>query len=89
MQIDELCGCPGPAAAISSGDVQLSLRWAERPTNALETDSSIEYMLGALPRAATCRDISAATSAQGLIEIGFDGYAIGALRWRTQRRCRG
>lgn len=66
---------PYPATEeVARVSMELSLRWAERSKKAHETDSALFGIVqgGMYP------DLRK-TSLEGLLEIGFDGYAIGGL----------
>lgn len=67
---------PYPAAEdIVRDSMQLSLRWAERSKTEFADNPN---SLFGIVQGGTYADLRA-ESAQGLIEIGFDGYAIGGL----------
>src|SRR6201994_3878667 len=76
MQLDECVRLPAERDDIARA-MQLSLRWAERCKRAFETAPE-GYMLFGIVQGG---DIPALRhdSAQGLIDIGFHGYAIGGL----------
>jgi queuine tRNA-ribosyltransferase len=76
MQMDECVRLPAGRDDIERA-MQLSLRWAERSKRAFETAPQ-GYMLFGIVQGG---DIPAMrqTSARGLVEIGFHGYAIGGL----------
>ena len=76
MQLDECVRLPAEHAEIDRA-MQLSLRWAERSKRAFESAPD-GYMLFGI---ALGGDVPALrhVSAQGLIDIGFHGYAIGGL----------
>jgi queuine tRNA-ribosyltransferase len=76
MQMDECVRLPAARDDIERA-MQLSLRWAERSKRAFETAPE-GYMLFGIVQGG---DIPAMrqTSARGLVEIGFHGYAIGGL----------
>jgi queuine tRNA-ribosyltransferase len=57
--------------------MQLSLRWAERSKRAFETAPE-GYMLFGIAQGGDVPELRRA-SAQGLVEMGFHGYAIGGL----------
>ena len=76
MQLDECIKLPNTARELERA-MQLSLRWAERCKRAFE---------GALPGRALFGIVQGgdetllrAASARALVDIGFDGYAIGGL----------
>src|SRR6195952_4131914 len=76
MQLDECVRLPAEHADIDRA-MQLSLRWAERCKRAFETAPD-GYMLFGIAQGGDVPALRRA-SAQGLIEIGFHGYAIGGL----------
>jgi queuine tRNA-ribosyltransferase len=75
MVLDECTTWPveKPAAAQS---MRLSLRWAERSKKAFRARSG--YGLFGIVQGSVFEDLRA-ESAKGLVEIGFDGYAVGGL----------
>ncbi|MDB5616462.1 tRNA guanosine(34) transglycosylase Tgt [Tardiphaga sp.] len=76
MQLDECVRLPAEQADIDRA-MQLSLRWAERCKRAFETAPD-GYMLFGIAQGGDVPALRRA-SAQGLIDIGFHGYAIGGL----------
>jgi queuine tRNA-ribosyltransferase len=76
MQMDECVRLPAERADIDRA-MQLSLRWAERSKRAFESAPE-GYMLFGIVQGGDIPQLRHA-SAQGLIEIGFHGYAIGGL----------
>lgn len=76
MQLDECVRLPADHADIERA-MQLSLRWAERCKRAFETAQD-GYMLFGIVQGGDVPELRHA-SAQGLIDIGFHGYAIGGL----------
>src|ERR1700691_1821470 len=76
MQLDECVRLPAERADIERA-MQLSLRWAERSKRAFETAPD-GYMLFGIAQGGDLPELRRA-SAQGLIDIGFHGYAIGGL----------
>jgi queuine tRNA-ribosyltransferase len=76
MQLDECVRLPAERADIDRA-MQLSLRWAERSRRAFET-AAPGYMLFGIAQGGDVPELRRA-SAQGLVEIGFHGYAIGGL----------
>ena len=76
MQLDECVRLPAERGDIDRA-MQLSLRWAERSKRAFET-ASAGYMLFGIVQGGDLPDLRQ-TSARGLVEIGFHGYAIGGL----------
>jgi queuine tRNA-ribosyltransferase len=76
MQLDECLKLPAERAEIERA-MQLSLRWAERSKRAFEQAPPGHALFGIVQGG---DDIPLRLqSARGLIEIGFDGYAIGGL----------
>src|SRR5246127_289423 len=76
MQMDECVRLPAERADIERA-MQLSLRWAERSRRAFET-ASAGTMLFDIAQGGDIPDLRR-SSAQGLVDIGFHGYAIGGL----------
>ena len=76
MQMDECVRLPADRSDIDRA-MQLSLRWAERSKRAFETAPS-GYMLFGIVQGGDVPQLRQA-SAQGLVDIGFHGYAIGGL----------
>src|SRR5664279_5343580 len=76
MQLDECVRLPAERADIDRA-MQLSLRWAERCKRAFETAPD-GYMLFGIAQGGDVPELRRA-SAQGLVDIGFHGYAIGGL----------
>jgi queuine tRNA-ribosyltransferase len=76
MQLDECVRLPAEHGDIERA-MQLSLRWAERSRRAFET-ASPGYMLFGIAQGGDVPELRR-TSARGLVEIGFHGYAIGGL----------
>src|SRR5450759_2013891 len=76
MQMDECVRLPAERGDIERA-MQLSLRWAERSKRAFETAAPC-YMLFGIVQGGDVPGLRHA-SAGGLVEIGFDGYAIGGL----------
>jgi queuine tRNA-ribosyltransferase len=76
MQMDECVRLPAERGDIDRA-MQLSLRWAERSKRAFETAPS-GYMLFGIVQGGDVPELRRA-SAQGLVDIGFHGYAIGGL----------
>jgi queuine tRNA-ribosyltransferase len=76
MQMDECIRLPATPDDIERA-MRLSLRWAERSKRAFESAPSGHRLFGI----AQGGDVPALrrASARGLVEIGFDGYAIGGL----------
>jgi queuine tRNA-ribosyltransferase len=76
MQMDECVRLPAERADIDRA-MQLSLRWAERSKRAFET-APAGYMLFGIVQGGDIPDLRR-ISAQGLVDIGFHGYAVGGL----------
>src|SRR5712671_5745299 len=76
MQMDECVRLPAERSDIERA-MQLSLRWAERSRRAFETAPD-GYLLFGIAQGGDVPQLRHA-SAQGLVEIGFHGYAIGGL----------
>jgi len=76
MQMDECVRLPAERGDIERA-MQLSLRWAERSKRAFET-APAGHMLFGIAQGGDVPELRRA-SARGLVEIGFDGYAIGGL----------
>jgi queuine tRNA-ribosyltransferase len=76
MQLDECVRLPAEYADIDRA-MQLSLRWAERCKRAFESARD-GYMLFGIAQGGDVPALRRA-SAQGLVDIGFHGYAIGGL----------
>lgn len=76
MQMDECVRLPAERADIERA-MQLSLRWAERSKRAFASAPE-GYMLFGIVQGGDVPQLRHA-SAQGLVSIGFHGYAIGGL----------
>jgi queuine tRNA-ribosyltransferase len=76
MQLDECVRLPAEHGDIERA-MQLSLRWAERSKRAFET-APAGYMLFGIAQGGDVPELRR-SSARGLVEIGFHGYAIGGL----------
>jgi queuine tRNA-ribosyltransferase len=76
MQLDECVRLPAERSEIERA-MRLSLRWAERSKRAFET-APAGHMLFGIVQGGDVRELRR-TSARGLVEIGFHGYAIGGL----------
>ncbi|MET0219039.1 MAG: tRNA guanosine(34) transglycosylase Tgt [Tardiphaga sp.] len=76
MQLDECVRLPAEHADIDRA-MQLSLRWAERCKRAFESAPD-GYMLFGIGQGGDVPELRR-SSAQGLVDIGFHGYAIGGL----------
>ncbi len=76
MQLDECIGLPATREEMTRA-MQLSLRWAERSRRAFEAVHGGRALFGIVQGG---DDLALrAQSARALIEIDFDGYAIGGL----------
>src|SRR5450631_2081431 len=76
MQMDECVRLPAERADIERA-MQLSLRWGERSKRAFEA-AAPGYMLFGIAQGGDMPELRR-TSARGLVETGFHGYAIGGL----------
>jgi queuine tRNA-ribosyltransferase len=76
MQLDECVRLPAEPADIEQG-MRLSLRWAERCKHAFEKAPADRALFGIVQGGDDARLREA--SARALIELKFDGYAIGGL----------
>src|SRR5690348_7912968 len=76
MQMDECVRLPAERADIERA-MQLSLRWGERSKRAFES-APAGYMLFGIAQGGDVPELRRA-SARGVVDIGFDGYAIGGL----------
>src|SRR5947207_7696143 len=76
MQMDECVRLPAQRADIERA-MQLSLRWAERSKRAFEIAPPGAMLFG-IAQGGDVAELRRA-SAQGLVDIGFHGYAIGGL----------
>ena len=76
MQLDECVRLPAERADIERA-MTLSLRWGERSKRAFETSPAGRMLFGIVQGG----DVPALrqTSARGLVDIGFHGYAVGGL----------
>src|SRR3954471_2812847 len=79
MQLDECIKLPSPRADIERA-MRLSLRWAERGKRAFEAHGKGKdgYALFGIVQGGDDPQLRV-ESARALIDIGFDGYAIGGL----------
>jgi queuine tRNA-ribosyltransferase len=75
MVLDECLALPAPEAEVARA-MELSLRWAERSKRAFVRRDG--HGLFGIVQGGTDESLRA-RSAQGLVGIGFDGYAIGGL----------
>ena len=77
MQLDECLGLPAKSEEIERA-MQLSLRWGERSKRAFAGRSRQGYALFGIVQGGD--DVALRQqSARALVDIGFDGYAIGGL----------
>ena len=77
MQLDECLKLPAPRDEIARA-MQLSLRWAERSKRAFEGRAREGYALFGIVQGGD--DLALREeSARALVDIGFEGYAIGGL----------
>jgi queuine tRNA-ribosyltransferase len=76
MQLDECLKLPATPAEIERA-MRLSLRWAERSKRAFETVPEGRALFGIVQGGDDAR--LRVESARALIDIGFDGYAVGGL----------
>jgi queuine tRNA-ribosyltransferase len=76
MQLDECVTLPAVRAEIERA-MQLSLRWAERCKRAFETAQPDRALFGIVQGGDDQK--LREDSARALIDLGFDGYAIGGL----------
>ena len=77
MQLDECIGLPAKRDEIERA-MRLSLRWAERSKRAFAGRARDGYALFGIVQGGDDAGLRQA-SARALIDIGFDGYAIGGL----------
>jgi queuine tRNA-ribosyltransferase len=77
MVLDECTPFPASREETESS-MQLSLRWAERSAQAFAQGSAAGQSLFGIVQGGVHPDLRQ-TSAEGLIAMGFDGYAIGGL----------
>jgi queuine tRNA-ribosyltransferase len=77
MQLDECLKLPAPRAEIERA-MLLSLRWAERSKTAFEKAARAGAALFGIVQGGDDMALRA-QSAKALVDIGFDGYAIGGL----------
>ena len=77
MQLDECLKLPAAREEIARA-MQLSLRWAERSKRAFEGRAREGYALFGIVQGGDDLALRA-ESARALVDIGFDGYAIGGL----------
>jgi queuine tRNA-ribosyltransferase len=76
MQLDECVGLPADRSEIERA-MKLSLRWAERCKRAFERAAPGRALFG-IVQGGDDRTLRA-ESASALVDLGFDGYAIGGL----------
>jgi queuine tRNA-ribosyltransferase len=77
MQLDECVRLPAAAVEVERA-MRLSLRWAERSRRAFEADAGSGRALFGIVQGGDDMKLRV-ESARGLLDIGFDGYAIGGL----------
>jgi queuine tRNA-ribosyltransferase len=77
MQLDECLGLPAKRDEIERA-MQLSLRWGERSKRAFEARARAGYALFGIVQGGDDAALRR-QSAKALVDIGFDGYAIGGL----------
>jgi len=77
MQLDECLGLPTARDEIERA-MQLSLRWGERSKRAFESRARDGYALFGIVQGGDDQRLRQ-DSARALVDIGFDGYAIGGL----------
>ena len=77
MQLDECLKLPAPCDEIERA-MQLSLRWGERSKRAFEGRSAEGYALFGIVQGGDDQRLRQ-SSARALVDIGFNGYAIGGL----------
>ena len=75
MQLDECIGLPAPREEIARA-MQLSLRWAERSKKAFDARSG-RALFGIVHGGDD--PVVRSESVRALIDLGFDGYAIGGM----------
>jgi len=76
MQLDECLKLPAPEAEVERA-MRLSLRWAERSKRAFAGAPPGRALFGIVQGGVTPK--LRGESARALVQIGFDGYAIGGL----------
>jgi queuine tRNA-ribosyltransferase len=76
MQLDECLKLPAPRVELERA-MRLSLAWAERSKRAFEGAPAGHALFG-IVQGGDDRQLRL-ESARGLVEIGFDGYAVGGL----------
>ncbi|CAL8971963.1 Queuine tRNA-ribosyltransferase [Rhodoplanes serenus] len=77
MQLDECVALPAPPAEIERA-MRLSLRWAERCKRAFEEDMPSGRALFGIVQGGDVPDLRR-ESARALVDLDFQGYAIGGL----------
>jgi len=77
MQLDECVRLPAPRIDLERA-MQLSLRWAERSRRAFESGAKNGRALFGIVQGGDDPPLRLA-SARGLIDLGFEGYALGGL----------
>jgi queuine tRNA-ribosyltransferase len=76
MQLDECLGLPAKREEIERA-MQLSLRWGERSKRAFESVRGGRALFGIVQGGDDA--VLRVQSARALVDIGFDGYAVGGL----------
>ncbi len=76
MVFDECTPYPAGEEVVRAS-MEMSLRWAERSKNAFEENNNPNALFG-IVQGGTYANLRQ-ESAKGLVDIGFDGYAIGGL----------
>ncbi|MDY6323099.1 MAG: tRNA guanosine(34) transglycosylase Tgt [Succinivibrio sp.] len=76
MQFDECIGLPAPRAEMERA-MELSLRWAQRSRDEFDRLKNPNNLFG-IVQGGTDKALRE-RSLEGLVKIGFDGYAIGGL----------
>jgi len=77
MQLDECLKLPAPRAEMQRA-MELSLRWAERSRRAFEARAREGYALFGIVQGGDDMTLRH-ESARELVDIGFEGYAVGGL----------
>src|SRR4051795_138898 len=77
MQLDECVRLPAPRSDVERA-MQLSLRWGERSRRAFDSTAAGTMLFG-IAQGGDIPELRRA-SARGMVDTGFDGYAIGGPR---------
>ncbi|MBJ3775111.1 tRNA guanosine(34) transglycosylase Tgt [Acuticoccus mangrovi] len=77
MQLDECVRLPAPIEEVRRAN-RLSLDWAARARRAFRAEAAEGLLQFAIVQGGTDRD-ERVRSADGIVDIGFEGYAIGGL----------